>query len=90
MWKNVFFESCLLSILVFGRFYIHSNVLEEEIGVSDESIRELSARQRLVHINGSFPPPSPTALGNHLSGNSSKPAIAHLPGMPQHLLPAQP
>lgn len=64
--------------------------LNEEIGVSDESIRELSARQRLVHISGSFPPPSPTALGNHLSGNSSKPAIEHLPGMPQHLLPAQP
>jgi|TARA_Y100000294_G_scaffold31012_1_gene26189 hypothetical protein len=91
MWKNVFVVACLLSALVFGGFYIYSNVLEGEIEVSDKPIiRELPALQRLLHISGSFPPPSPTTLGNHLSGNSSKPAIAHLSGKPQHLLPAQP
>ncbi|MDP6477093.1 MAG: hypothetical protein QF502_04205 [Nitrospinaceae bacterium] len=90
MWENVFVESRLLSALVFGGFYTHSNVLEEEVEVSDKSIRELSARQRLVHMNVSFPPLSPTTLDNHLSGNSSKPAIAHLSGIPQYLLPAQP
>tara|TARA_B100000315_G_scaffold95538_1_gene87723 strand:+ start:311 stop:502 length:192 start_codon:yes stop_codon:yes gene_type:complete len=46
MWENVFVESRLLSALVFGGFYTHSNVLEEEVEVSDKSIRELSARQK--------------------------------------------
>ncbi len=90
MWKSVFVESCLLSALVFGGFYIHSNVIEDEIKVSDKSIRDFSARQRLVHISGSHLPPFPTPLEDHLSGNSSKPALAHLSGMPQRLSPAQP
>jgi len=89
MWKNIFIESCLLSALVFGGFYIHSNVLKDEISVSDESIKELSARQKLIHVSGNASSP-PTTPQDHLSGSSSKTLLGHLSDMTQKLPTAQP
>jgi hypothetical protein len=89
MWKNIFIESCLLSALVFGGFYIHSNVLKDEISVSDESIKELSARQKLTHVSGNASSP-PTTSQHHLSGSSSKTPLGHLSDMTQKLPTAQP
>ena len=82
MWKAIFIESCLLSALIFGGFYIHSKIIEEEIVVSEGLIKELSLRQRLAHISGnSILESKPTK--NHLSGNSSKIHSGHISGIVQ-------
>ena len=82
MWKAVFIESCLLSALIFGGFYIHSKVIKEEIDVSEESIKEQSALQKLAHISGNdFLQIDSTK--EHLSGNTSKTSFGHISGIIQ-------
>ena len=71
MWKAIFIESCLLSALIFGGFYIHSKIIKEEIDVSEDSIKELSARQKLAHISGNKDLLSGSKT-EHLSGNITK------------------
>ncbi|PIQ97796.1 MAG: hypothetical protein COV67_02210 [Nitrospinae bacterium CG11_big_fil_rev_8_21_14_0_20_56_8] len=31
MWKNVFIESCILSALIFGGFYLSANLMKQNI-----------------------------------------------------------
>lgn len=90
MWKNIFIESCLLSALIFGGFYIYSKVLADEIRISDETIKAQSARQKLAHISGTKHSSSRTVQGDHLSGNSSMMSLGHLSGMTQELPTNQP
>ena len=82
MWKAVFIESCLLSALIFGGFYIHSKVIKEEIDVSEESIKEFSNRQKLAHISGISSLSSDSA-NDHLSGNLTKAPLKHISGVPK-------
>ena len=56
MWKNIFIESCLLSALIFGGFYIQSNIIKSEIKSSDRVINESLAHKRLMHISGGIYP----------------------------------
>lgn len=55
MWKNIFWESCLLSALIFGGFWINSNFLKQQIDTSD---------QKIQHDQSHALPPS-----SHISGN---------------------
>lgn len=80
MWKAIFIESCLLSALIFGGFYIHSNIIKEEIGISEESIMELSAQQKLVHISGNS---TSNKTNIHLSGNTTETTDGHISGLIQ-------
>ena len=82
MWKAIFIESCLLSALIFGGFYIHSKIIEEEIIVSEDIIKELSLRQKLAHISGNSILESESTK-NHLSGNSTKIHPGHISGIVQ-------
>ena len=79
MWKNIFIESCLLSALIFGGFYIQSKIIRAEINSSDRSIQA-----KLTHISGGIYP-EPTLMDEHLSGEKTSFAIEHLSGKKQNL-----
>ncbi len=53
MWRNIFIESCILSLLIFGGFYINANFMKAKITESGERTRKLAdENQPLVHISG--------------------------------------
>jgi len=79
MWKNIFIESCLLSALIFGGFYIQSKIIRAEINSSDRSIQT-----KLTHISGGIYPKS-IVTNEHLSGVKTKLPIGHLSGKKQNL-----
>ena len=58
MWKNIFCESCILSVLIFGGFYLNITLLQEELYSQDNN---------KVHISGITQP-----LNNHISGQLSE------------------
>ena len=73
MWKNVFLESCILSALIFGGFYINATLLKDKL-YSEEN----RASSYLVHISG-FTEPLPAS--NHISGNiTEKETSSHVSG----------
>jgi len=82
MWKNIFIESCLLSALIFGGFYIQSNIIKSEIKSSDRVINESLAHKRLMHISGGIYPEL-TITNEHLSGVKTKLSIGHISGKEQ-------
>ena len=79
MWKNIFIESCLLSALIFGGFYIQSKIIRAEINSSDRSIQT-----KLTHISGGIYPEL-IVTNEHLSGVKTKLPIGHLSGKKQNL-----
>lgn len=53
MWRNIFIESCILSLLVFGGFYINANFLKAKITESGERIRkQADESQPRIHLSG--------------------------------------
>ena len=68
MWKNIFLESCILSALIFGGFYINTTLLQDELYSEDNN---------KVHISG-----IPQPLKNHISGQLSKEeSTVHISGI---------
>ncbi len=66
MWKNIFLESCVLSALIFGGFYLNTTLLQDELYSDDNK----------VHISG-----IPLTVKNHLSGQlSEKETTVHISG----------
>ena len=84
MWKNIFIESCLLSALIFGGFYIQSNIIKREINSSDRAIQE-----KLMHISGGIYPEL-IVTNEHLSGVKTKLPIGHMSGKEQFLTTKEP
>ena len=84
MWKNIFIESCILSALIFGGFYIQSKIIKEDINISDKSIKDSLARQKLTHISGRGYLES-NFKKDHLSGTRTKSPLEHLSGKTQRL-----
>ena len=84
MWKNIFIESCLLSALIFGGFYIQSNILKREINSSDRAIQE-----KLMHISGGIYPEL-IVTNEHLSGVRTKLPTGHMSGKEQFLTTKEP
>jgi hypothetical protein len=79
MWKNIFIESCVLSALIFGGFYIQSNIIRDEIESSDISIKKILQQKKLMHISGNNYIEA-TLMEEHVSGvQTSRPKI-HLSG----------
>ena len=84
MWKNIFIESCLLSALIFGGFYIQSNIIKREINSSDRAINESLNHRKLMHISGGIYPEL-IIKKEHLSGVKTNLPIRHLSGKKQNL-----
>ena len=82
MWKNIFIESCVLSALIFGGFYMHSIIIQREINVSDQSIRKQLRQQNLFHMSGSNTLKS-TSNSKHISGTTSDLNFGHVSGKTQ-------
>ena len=60
MWKNIFFESCLLSALIFGGLYINANNIKEELYEKDQKIHIIIININNLQfniLNHSFVPP---------------------------------
>ena len=89
MWKNIFFESCLLSALIFGGFYIQSNIIKSEINSSDRAINESLNHKKLMHISGGIYPEL-IVINEHLSGAKTKLPIGHISGKEQFLTDKEP
>jgi len=89
MWKNIFVESCLLSALIFGGFYIQSNIIKREINSSDRAISESLSHKKLMHISGGIYPES-IVTNEHLSGVKTKLSIGHISGKEQILTTKEP
>lgn len=71
MWKNVFLESCILSALIFGGFYLNATLLQNEL-YSEDNKNSLSHISGLatsynpeMHISGQISEAEPSA---HISG----------------------
>ena len=79
MWKSIFIESCLLSALIFGGFYINSQIIKDEIDISDDSIKKMS---NLAHISGNESLLNGSTK-DHISGASSKKILGHISGKNQ-------
>ena len=58
MWKNIFLESCLLSALIFGGFYINAKFIKEELYKNEE--------KTLARISGAI------IIKNNISGKKSE------------------
>lgn len=67
MWKNIFIEAAILSVIIFGGFYINANLMIKEIRVSQENLLGNQAESR-VHISGVWNPDLPKV---YMSGNST-------------------
>lgn len=71
MWKNIFLESCILSALIFGGFYINATVLKDELYSEDK-------KNAYSHISGLG---SPGNIEKHISGKiSDKKDPPHISG----------
>ena len=89
MWKNIFIESCLLSALIFGGFYIQSNIIKREINSSDRAISESLSHKKLMHISGGIYPEL-IVTNEHLSGVKTKLPTGHMSGKEQFLTTKEP
>ena len=89
MWKNIFIESCLLSALIFGGFYIQSNIIKSEIKSSDLAINESLSHKKLIHISGGIYPEL-FVTNEHLSGIKTKLPAGHMSGKEQFLMTKEP
>ena len=85
MWKNIFIESCVLSALIFGGFYIQSNIIRDEINSSDRSIDKALQQKKLMHISGKHFLET-TLIDEHISGAKISQAEAHLSGKKEKLI----
>jgi len=89
MWKNIFIESCLLSALIFGGFYIQSNIIKSEINSSNQAINESLSHKKLMHISGGIYPEL-IITNEHLSGAKTKLPTGHMSGKKQFITTKEP
>ena len=85
MWKNIFIESCVLSALIFGGFYIQSNIIRDEIKSSDRSINKALQQKKLMHISGNHIIET-SLIDEHISGAKISQTEAHLSGKKEKLI----
>ena len=81
MWKNIFIESCVLSALIFGGFYIQSIIIRDEINSSERSINKALQQKKLMHISG-----NDFWIEEHVSGAKTNQTKIHLSGKKEKLI----
>ena len=90
MWKNVFIEAALLSVIIFGGFYINANLMIREIHLNQKNIlvESLDPFSR-HHVSGSlFSPNLPKTWGKisgHSTTTENRSSISGLPQGPNRL-----
>ncbi len=72
MWRNIFLESCLLSALIFGGFYLNSAQMKSELP-SPSSIRD--SQVAWDHISGKLYPQDEAKKRFHVSGSEDSSTI---------------
>ncbi len=85
MWKNVFIESCILSALIFGGFYLNTVYLKNEIS---ETQSHIESGKSLAHISGNTTKPENLQANSaHICGNdeSSVEVVSPISGAEQPL-----
>ncbi len=81
MWKSVFIESCILSALIFGGFYLNTSYLKNEISHTKDQINQHTEKEGLAHISGKSFSPKYLKGSDHVSGNHLKrTSSAHISG----------
>ena len=65
MWKNIFFESCLLSALIFGGLYLNANSIKDDLNENNEKVHISGVATSVTHISGQM-----TEDSNNISGAS--------------------
>lgn len=84
MWKSVFIESCILSALIFGGFYLNTAYLKNEISHTKDLINEHTEKEGLAHISGKSFLPEHSKRSDHVSGNLlERESSAHISGAQQ-------
>ena len=85
MWRNVFIEAALLSIIIFGGFYINANLMIKEINLNHKNILvESSNPSSRLHISGLWFDSDLTKSWAKVSGHStSKNSRSSISGFPQ-------
>jgi hypothetical protein len=68
MWKNIFIESSILSLLIFGGFYMNAHFQKEKITASEEKVRLQQDSSPAVHISGMASPGKVVRPSQHVSG----------------------
>jgi len=73
MWKNVFIEAALLSVIIFGGFYINAHLMIKEIHLNQKNIMiENSNVASRFHISGTgFGANSNKVWANNISGHET-------------------
>jgi len=66
MWRNIFLESCLLSALIFGGFYLNSVNMKNDLSAPPQSEHSQVAWD---HISGKLFPKDETKSNFHVSGS---------------------
>jgi hypothetical protein len=93
MWKNVFIESCILSALVFGGFYLNTLFIKSEISETQTHIQNESSQGKvLAHISGNSSKSKKSESNSaHICGEetSVKP-VSPISGAEQPPMPAKP
>ncbi|MFQ5673326.1 MAG: hypothetical protein ACE5G9_09535 [Nitrospinales bacterium] len=57
MWKNVFIETCILSALIFGGFYLNASILKKELFDAHENLlldQKTQSRLNRLHFSGNL------------------------------------
>jgi|GEM_PF-1239867 len=57
MWKNIFIETCILSALIFGGFYLNASILKKEIFDAHENLllgQKEQSRLNRLHFSGNL------------------------------------
>ena len=84
MWKNVFIEATLLSVIIFGGFYINASLMIKEIHLNQKNIliKNMDSSSRL-HISGfwfgSDSAKSSAKISGHSSSKKNRSSISGLP-----------
>ena len=90
MWKNVFIEACILSVLVFGGFYINANYLKDKMENPDNKANthisgfaqpQSTQKQAWQHVSGGGSP-TPTAQPENPTPEEKPPAKDSMLGSP--------
>ena len=72
MWKNILIETCILSVLIFGGFYINASILKKEIFDTHENLlldQITQSNINRLHFSGSLYS-TPEIAENRISGNT--------------------
>ena len=90
MWKNVFIEAALISVIIFGGFYINANLMIKEFHLNQKNILvENFVSSPKLHISGSWfglnSSKGRANISGHETSSKNRSSISGLPQVPEAL-----